>query len=228
MVSSFNAFGSKSTQLSQLHTPVWLGVVKPVPIGGVLAEAFRKSGLHLKAGSAINLNEGVITPFVAFEVVSFTAGDGTTVTVDTIVIKPCVLGGVTFLPAAEDKIQKLGSSFAATGKAAEVVSVTALTGDDAGKYSVTVSHAATIDTPSAKDFIVLSAATSAGNSESIKVQPNAYLYNDIFTGDADENVNASGAAVRFHAEGLLIDLTPSAEFKEQMAAAVPGVLQVSA
>lgn len=226
MASSFNAFGRNATEFGALHQPVWLGTVKPVPVGGVLAEAYRVKRLLIPAGAPVNFASGVITPLVAFKVVSFTGATGSE-TNDKIVIRPCVLGGVEYLPKAEDLIQKIGATFAATGKAAAVVSVTALTGADAGKYEVAVAHAATIDSVSAGDMITFSAAVSAGSGKSIKVQPNAYLYNDIAMGDLNEDLNATGAVVKFHGEGLLIDLTPSAEVAAQMAAAVPGVLQVT-
>lgn len=149
---------------------------------------------------------------------------------DVIVIKPANFG-VDVLPAVGDFIMKVGSTFAATGKAAAVTAVTALTGADAGKYSVTVLHAATIDSVSEGDLIALSSAAAAGSSKSLAVIPNGYLYNDIYMGalegDADAyTIAATGAVVKFHKYGLLIDLTSAAEVKAQMAAAVPGVLQV--
>lgn len=230
MRSSFNAYGRSAKEYGPLHIPIWLGMVKPIPVGGTLDSDFNKKGLLLPAGTPINITNKVIKPFIGFKVVSFSAGDGSTTPNDTVVILPAVFGGVEFLPEENDLIQKLGSSFSATGKAAKVVSVTALTGNDAGKYSVAVAHSATIDTPSAGDFIVLSAATAAGSSKSIAVQPNAYLYHDIWLGDLDvanDDTFATGAAIMYHPEGILIDRTPAADFKAAMAAAVPGVLQVS-
>ena len=228
--SSFNAYGSEAREIGQSHVPVWLGPVTPVPVGGTLASAFLKKGLLLGAGSPVNLSEKVITPFVSWEVVSME----TVSTDDVIVIKPAVLGGVEILPAVGDFIQKVGATFGATGKAAAVTAVTALTGDAAGKYSVTVLHSATIDSVSAGNRIALSSAAAAGSSKSLKVQPNSYLYNDIYLGNLDDSeaavtaktIAATGAVVKFHKTGLIVDLTPSAEVKALMAAAVPGVLQV--
>lgn len=230
MRSSFNAYGRSSKEYGPLHIPIWLGMVKPIPVGGTLDSDYNLKGLLLPAGTPINITNKVIKPLVGFEVVSFSAGDGDTTPNDTVVVRPAVYGGVEFLPEAGDFIQKLGDTFAATGKAAEVVSVTALTGDDAGKYSVAVAHSATIDTPSAGDFIVLSSAAAAGSSKSIAVQPNAYLFHDIWLGDLDvanDDTFATGAAIMYHPEGILIDRTPAAAFKAAMAAAVPGVLQVA-
>ncbi|MBR5414183.1 MAG: hypothetical protein IK114_14325 [Fibrobacter sp.] len=225
--SSFNAFGSAAKTIGQSHVPVWLGVVTPVPVGGTLASDFARANFLLGAGAAVKLANKILTPFVGFEVVSFTAGDGTTVTKDTIVVKPAVFGGVVIAPAVDDVIQKLGATFAATGKAAVVTDSELLTsGDNKGCYEVKVAHSATIDTPSAGDVITFSAAEAAGSSKSIAVIPDGYLYNDIYTGELNENVAATGAVVKFHSEGLLVELTPAAAVKAQMAAAVPGVLQV--
>lgn len=227
MKSSFNAYGKAKREYSTLHIPVWLGTVTRVPVGGVLASDFVKPGLFIPAGTPINIDAKVITPFIAFPVVSFTAdasGD------DTIVIKPVVMGDVEFLPAVGDKIMKLGATFAATGKAAAVKSVTALTGADAGKYSVAVVHSATVDTPSAGDAIVFSSATAAGSGKSVANQPNAYLYHDIWLGDlntSDSDTFATGAAVMYHPEGLLIDRTPGAALAAALKVAIPGVLLVN-
>ncbi len=227
MRSSFNAYGRSAKEYGPLHIPIWLGLVKRIPVGGVLDTDFNKKGLLLPAGTPINITDKVIKPLVGFEVVSFTAATGQE-TDDVIVIKPAQFGGVEFVPEVGDFIQKLGATFAATGKAAAVKSVTP--GETAGTYNVAVLHSATIDTPSAGNTIVLSSATSAGSSKSIAVQPNAYLYHDIWLGDLDvanDDTFATGAAVMYHPEGILIDRTPAAPFKEAMAAAVPGVLQVS-
>lgn len=225
--SSFNAFGSESLEIGQSHIPVWLGFPGAVPVGGTLDKAYAVKGLLLGAGFPVNLTGKIITPFIGWEVVSME----TVSTDDVITIKPTVLGEVTVLPAVGDYIQKVGSTFAATGKAAAVTAVTALTGADAGKYTVTVVHSATIDSVSAGDVIAISSAAAAGSSKSLKVQPNGYLYNDIYFGnlggDKDTyTIAATGAVIQFHSEGLLVELTPSAAVKAQMKAAVPGVLQV--
>ena len=224
--STFNAFGSESLETNQSHIPVWLGVVGPVPVGGTLDKAFAKPGFHLGAGAPVNLTDKIITPFVAWEVVSSTASSSNLV----IVVKAAEFGGVEIAPAANDLVQKVGATFAATGKAAKVDSVSALTGEDAGKYEITV-VSANIDSVSAGDFIALSAATTAGTGKSLKNQPNGYLYNDIYFGNLGGSANdytlaATGAVVMYHHDGLLVELTPSAPFKDAMKAAVPGVLQV--
>jgi hypothetical protein len=55
--------------------------------------------------------------------------------------------------------------------------------------------------------------------------PNAYLYNDIYLGELSD-ANATGAAVDFHGEGILIDFTPAAFMKAAMKTNVPNVIQV--
>lgn len=222
MPSSFNAFGSKGREIGGPN-PVWLGVPTPVPVGGTLAADYCQKGLLLGAGFPVKLASKTITPFVGWEVVSMS----TVSSDDVIVIKPAVLGGVTILPEVGDLIQKVGATFATTGKAAAVTAVTALTGADAGKYSVTVLHSATIDSASAGDVITISAADSAGSSKSIKVIPNGYLWNDIYLGDLEDDLTATGAVIEHAPDGILIDLTPAADVKAQMKAAVPGVYQVS-
>lgn len=225
--STFNTFGSESSAVGQSHVPVWLGVVGPVPVGGTLDKAYAKPGFYLGAGAPVELANKIIKPFFAWEVVDFEAGDGVTVTTDSIIVKADAV-----IPEAGDFIQKVGSTFAATGKAAEVVSVDLLTsGTNAGCYEVKVSHAATIDSVSEGDAVTLSAAAAAGSSKSLAVKPNGYLYNDIYfgglDGDADAyTIAATGAVVMYHHDGLLVELTPSAPVKDQMKAAVPGVLQV--
>ena len=222
--STFNTFGSASNEVGQSHVPVWLDFVGPVPVGGTLDKAYARKGFYLGAGAPVNLTDKIITPFLAWEVVSFTAGDGTTVTTDSIVVKP--VGGA--VPAVNDFIQKVGASFSATGKAAKVASVEEA---ENGNYEIKVAHSATIDSVSAGDAIALSSATAAGSSKSLAAQPNGYLYNDIYFGDLEGDADnytiaATGAVVMYHHGGLLVELTPSAPVKAQMKAAVPGVLQV--
>ncbi|MBQ2437268.1 MAG: hypothetical protein II265_04180 [Clostridia bacterium] len=225
--SSFNAFGSESIETNQSHIPVWLGFPGAIPVGGTLDKAYAKPGFLLGAGAPVNIADKIITPFVAWEVVSMT----TVSTDDVIVIKPAEFGGAELIPAVGDFIQKVGATFAATGKAAAVTAVTALTGDDAGKYQVKVLHSATVDSLSEGDYIAISAAAAAGSGKSLKNQPNGYLYNDIYFGNLGGSANdytlaATGAVIMYHHDGLLVELTPSAPFKDAMKAAVPGVLQV--
>lgn len=226
--STFNTFGSASNEAAQSHVPVWLDFVGPVPVGGTLDKAYASKGFYLGAGAPVELADKIIKPFFAWEVVAFNAGDGSTVTTDSIIIKD--MNGA--VPAVGDYVQKVGSAFTSTGKAAAVASIDLLTsGDNAGCYEVKVAHSATVDSLSAGDAISLSSAAAAGSSKSLAVKPNGYLYNDIYFGDLEGDANnytiaATGAVVMYHHGGLLVELTPSAPVKAQMKAAVPGVLQV--
>ena len=229
--SSFNAFGSESFESAQSHIPVWLGVVGPVPVGGTLKKEYAQKGFLLPAGSPVNLTDKIITPFVGYEVVSYSAA-GSSDTYDTIVVKPADFGGVKMAPSADDILQKVGATFASTGAARAVYSSTLLTeGTNAGCYTVLIAKSANLGSLSAGDVLTPSAGTAGASGKSIAVQPNGYLYNDIYFGALDGVANeytiaATGAVVRYHHDGLLVELTPSAAVKEQMAAAVPGVLQV--
>lgn len=228
--SSFNAFGSESSEIGQSHVPVWLGMVGPVPVGGTLKKDYARKGFLLGAGAPVNLTGKVITPFVGYEVVAFTGATGSEAN-DTIVVKPADFGGVKIAPAAEDILQKVGATFDATGAARAVVSSTLITeGANAGCYTVLIAHSANLGTLEAGDVLTPSAGTAGASGKSIAVKPNGYLYNDIYFGalDGDKDaytLAATGAVVMYHHEGLLVELTPSAPVKAQMAAAVPGVYQ---
>ena len=231
--SSFNTYGSEAKNIGQSHVAVWLGVVSPRPVGGVLNTDFLKKGILIPAGTPVNLKEKVITPLVAFKVLAYSAA-GESDTYDEVTIAPNTDFGVEILPAAEDMLQKLGDTFATTAKAAEVHSVTALTGDDAGKYKIEVAKSANLGSLTAGNYLVFSASATAGSSKAMANQPNGYLYNDIYLGnlevDSDaitaKTIAATGAVVDFHGEGILVDLTPAAPFKAAMKAAVPSVIQV--
>lgn len=220
MIGSFNAFGQTRKEFGNPSTPIWLGTVTPVPMGGSLDSAFVKSRALYPAGTPVNLTDKVIKPIVLWVVSSFAAGE----TNDTVVVKPCVYGGVNFIPSAGDNIMVLGASFAATGKGAAVVS--AVEGEEG--VTITVAHGA-LDAVSANKIIVL--ANGAGSGKKPALAPNHYLYNDIAMGEIDPSLagaGASGACVRFHSEGILIKRTPGAVIADILAEAIPGVLQVNA
>lgn len=212
---SFNSFASKGA-ISGNTVPVWLGVVSPLPVGGVLAAAWAKAGAYVPAGTPINIANGVITPFVTFKVTASTAGTD----VHTLTVKPSIAG---YKLTTADFVQVVGSTFAATGKASAISAIT----EADGVQTITVTDA-NIDATAVGTILALSSATAAGSSKALAAQPNAYLYNDIcIDANADANIAASGAAVVAHNEGILIDRTAAASVKAQMAAAVPNVIQVN-
>lgn len=57
-------------------------------------------------------------------------------------------------------------------------------------------------------------------------QANAYLYNDIYIDVVGDNTAATGAIVKVHGEGLLIDRTDFADNAEALQAAIPGVVLI--
>lgn len=207
MKSSFNTFGSKVKEYGQLHIPVWLGNVHPVPVGGMLPKAYLRPGALYPAGMPVNISNKVLTPFVVMKVTAFENGK---VTVDA--------GNYGITLDASCYIQKVGATFAKNGAATAITAV-AKSAADPTKLEISTTLTAAVG-----DAVVVSFSAAGA------VAPNAYLYNDIWLGEIDvndETAAASGAAVQFHGEGLMVDRTPSADVKAQMAAAVPGVLQVN-
>ena len=201
--SSFNAFGQTREGFGGRHIPVWLGTVTPYPVGGSLAKAYVKAGLLLPAGTPIQIKDRVITPALVYTVKAYASGKLT--------IDPSEHPG--FTPGKDMYVKLVGGTIPAT----DGVKVTAA--------------AANATTPSQIDLTATVADAEAGSkviiSAEANVVPNAYLYNDIYLGDLDENAGASGAAVMSHAEGILIDRTPAADIAAAMKAAVPGVIQVN-
>jgi hypothetical protein len=64
------------------------------------------------------------------------------------------------------------------------------------------------------------------NAEDTTVNPNGYLYNDVFVGTLGQNDAATGAIVMFHAEGLLINNTEFADKADELQAKIPTVYLV--
>lgn len=217
-MSSFNAFTQKNTKVGG-NVAIWCGVVSPLPVGGTLASAYAKAGAYIPAGSAIHYDavEKAIYPFLTWEIVSKDTS------AHTLTVKPNAYG---ILPEVDSYMGVVGAKFDTTG-AAEKVNAVAL--GEGGNIVVTFNSTNIESAATAGKFIALSSATAAGGSgKSLAHQPNAYLYNDIrIDGNAEyTEVAASGAVVKFHAEGILIDRTPCAPFAEQMAVAVPNVCQI--
>lgn len=201
---SFNAYGTGSKEFEKGHKPVWLGTVAPHAVGGVLAEKFRVQGLHLPAGTPVNLTAGVIKPVLVFEIKSVATASSA---VTGITIDPSAYG-VT--PTTSDKLKLVASGSA--------VAITAVAPNATDSSLLDITVALTGATEGAAVALVPYGETTAAT-------PNGYLYNDIYLGDLSE-ANATGAVVDFHGEGLLIDFTPAAFMKAAMKSAVPNVIQV--
>lgn len=221
MKASFNYIGGSRIRGDAGSVPVWLGTVSPHPVGGTLAPKYAVPGAFIPAGTPINLTDRVITPFVGWEVVSVEDSS------HAVTVKA---GNLAFLPDPDDCIGVVGDSFPATGAAAKLASVAAA--ETPGQYVFTFADA-NLDTVTAGKILTPSAASAAGASgNAIAAVPNAYLYNDIRipvaeTGETFEDTAATGAAVMFHGEGILIDRTPGAGVKELLKTAIPNVIQVN-
>lgn len=200
MYKSFNAFGSGNKPFG-LSEPVWLGTVSPVPAGGTVASEYCGKGIHYPAGTPINIENRVITPYIALKVTAVSEG---VITVDT--------GLYNITPKTSDFVGTVGATFSADGEPVAITAVKQHT-DNSNLYDLTTAS----DAKTGSVVVLV-------HSEAKAKAPNAYLYNDIKFGYED-TVSASGAAVMFHGEGILVDRTPAADIKAQMKAAVPGVYQ---
>ena len=187
-----------------MNKPVWLGTVAPHAVGGVLAEKFRVAGLHLPAGTPVNLSAGVIKPVLVYEIKSVATESSA---VAGITIDPSAFG---VAPTTSDKMKLVASGSA--------VAITAVAPNATNANLLDITIALTGATEGAAVALL-----PAG--ESAMASANGYLYNDIYLGDLSE-ANATGAVVDFHGEGLLIDFTPAAAMKAAMKSAVPNVIQV--
>lgn len=218
-MSTFNAYVN-GTAAKGGSIPVWLGVVSPRPVGGVLASAFAKAGMFIPAGTPVKLASGTLTPFVGWEVVSVDS------TNHAITVKADPTG---VLPAANDFLGIVGNTFDATGAAGKVSSVAA--GATEGQYVITLTDGK-LDGATEGQFIAFSSADAVATSgKSLAVIPNGYLYNDIYIeeerlGVTFGEIAATGGVVDFHGEGLLIKRTGYAGLKAQLKAAVPNVVLV--
>ena len=188
---SFNAYGTSAKEYNKLTKPVWLGVVAPHTVGGVLDGKYCIKGAHYPAGCPVNLADGILTPIIVLEA---KAVSGNVVTIDP--------AAYNIAPAIGDKLN---------GKA---ISAIAPNEEDANLLDITAAdHGA-----SAGDGVIILPASASA------VNPNGYLYNDIYLGDL-EGAQATGAVVDFHGEGILIDFTPAAYIADDMKSYVPNVIQ---
>lgn len=218
-MSTYNVYDSSNARIGG-HKPIWLGTVRPIPVGAALNADYCKAGTQIPAGTAMELKNGIATPFRGFVVTAYT----TSSTNSIITVKPIFKGDA---PALTDFLMKVGATFAATGKAWHPDAIAA-NSDDASLFDITVATAG-IDVVAEGDVLAYSSATAEGGSKSLAVQPAYYLYNDItfdpvgFGESAD--LKASAALVNFHGEGFLINRTPAAAIAAQMKAACPNVYQ---
>lgn len=203
-MTTFNAFGTSEKSVGKSNKPVWLGVVAPHAVGGVLAEKYRVAGLRLPAGTPVNLSAGVIKPVLVFEAKAVATASSA---VTGITIDPKEYG---VIPTTSDKMKLVASGSA--------VAITAVAPNATDASLIDVTIALTGATEGAAVALIPYGETAMPSA-------NGYLYNDIYLGDLSD-ANATGAVVDFHGEGLLIDFTPAAFMKSAMKSAVPNVIQV--
>lgn len=220
-MSTYNTYFNKNLQAGA-EVPVWLGVVSPIPVGAVLASDYAKAGAFYPAGTpmALAADGRTATPLLGFEVLAYE----TSSTNSLITVKGNVPG---LAPTLADVLQKVGATFAATGKAWVPSAIAA--GANEGEYVITVATSG-IDVVAAGDMLTYSASGEAGASKAIAVKPEYYLYNDVAIdpiglNESVDNVQASVALVNFHGEGILIKRTPAAGCAAAMKAACPNVYQ---
>lgn len=192
-----------------MHVPVWLGHHIPrVPGGFTLDRSYLSAGLLIPAGTPIHYDDAtkVFTPVLAYDVIKVADGY---VTVNA------SLFGVA--PAAGAYARKVSATdFASNGEAVAITEVKA-NAENPENLDVKV----TIEGLAAGDVIAFSPKSDALPT------PNAYLFNDVFLGDidvTDETAAATGAAVVYNPDGLMIDRTPGAGFKVALYKLIPGVL----
>lgn len=220
-MSTYNAYFNKSVELGE-ETPVWLGVVSPIPVGAVLASDYAYAGAFYPAGTPMSLDsDGVYaTPFLGFVVTAVTTSDS-----DTLISVKSSIPGLA--PTTSDVLQLVGSTFAATATA--WIPSAVAEGSDDDTYVITVATSS-IDEVSEGDMLSYSAAESAGSDASLASAPEYYLYNDVaidpvLYNESSANIQASVALVNFHGEGILINRTPAAGCAAAMKVAVPNVYQ---
>lgn len=214
MKSSFNAYGSSSTTLSDLHVPVWAGFPGTVPVGGALDSDYLIEGVKYPAGCPVNLSGKVITPLIAMDVTTATSGSSTTYVTT---INPAFYG---IAPEVGDYVQVLNAS--AFGSAGSAVAITAVAANSTDSSLIDITTASNLG--ALKGGVVAISKDSNGFAT-----PNGYLYNDIWLGDIDvtaDDAFATGAVVQHMENGaILIKRTPASGIAAAMLAAVPGVSQ---
>ena len=121
---------------------------------------------------------------------------------------------------------KLGTNFTTKGKAYKPSKV-ARNASDPTLYDLSFTESQ-LGTLAEGDVLVEGA--SEGASVAPAAVPNGYLYNDICLNDidvTDESACATGAVVKFHGEGLLIDRNPAgALLADRLQSLIPNVLLI--
>ena len=192
-----------------MHIPVWLGHHIPrVPGGFTLDRSYLSAGLLIPAGTPIHYDDAtkVFVPILAHDVIKVADGVAT--------VNASVFGVAPAVGAYAIKVS--ATDFASNAKAVVITEVK-VNAENPENLDIKVA----IEGLAAGDVIVFSSKSDALPT------PNAYLFNDVFLGDIDvndETAAATGAAVVYNPDGLMIDRTPGAGFKEALSKLIPGVL----
>lgn len=192
-----------------MHIPVWLGHHIPrVPGGFTLDRSYLVAGLLIPAGTPIHYDDAtkVFMPILAYDVIKVASGVAT--------VNASIFGVAPAVGAYARKVSP--TDFTSNGEAVAITEVKA-NAENPENLDIKVA----IGDLAAGDVIAFSPKSDALPS------PNAYLFNDVFLGDIDvndETAAATGAAVVYNPDGLMIDRTPGAGFKEALSKLIPGVL----
>lgn len=186
--------------------PVWLEVKRRKIAGGTFSLNGVAKGTIYPAGMPVRLDKmgGTVTLLPTFQVVGAVSSSAT-----TMVLKP-----LTNIVPAEGMILGKASGAGQVAKAHALPAATALTGDDAGKYSFTITAN---DFGALADGDILIVASAAG-SNAAAVMPNGLSWRQIVV-DSD---NATYATVAVVTDGqVLADRIPA--MPDNYKAALPGI-----
>lgn len=178
-----NAFFSpESKQYNSEIVPVWLEVKEKKIGGGTFSLSGVSKGMIFPAGLPVYLPKmgGTATILPTFLVVGAVTSEGT-----SLVLKPLA----NVIPASGMIVGKM-SSKGVCSKAIELGDATPGTGDDAGKYTFTIT-ANSLGTLADGDILVLA---SASGSNKAAVLPNGLSWRQVYV-DSDNGTYATVAVV---------------------------------
>lgn len=215
---TFNSFAASIVSRIAGSVPVWLGTsVIPAAVGGVLEDGFNGEGVFYPAGTPVLLHDDKIRPFLPWKVLA----------VDTTNHVITVADNLGHIPAADDFLGIFdGKSFKTATAVGKVASVAA---NATAGWDITMTDDE-LDGVTAGQYLAATAETAVAASGKSIIAPNGYLYNDIRIDKAYgrisvSNADASGAVVKSHAPGILINRTPGADYKDALLEAIPNVIQ---
>lgn len=202
-----NAFFSPETTAYPASVmPVWLEVKRRKIAGGTFSLSGVPKGTIYPAGMPVRLDKmgGTVTLLPTFKVVGAVNSSAT-----TLVLKP----ETNIIPAQSMIVGKMSSAGSAA-KAISLGAATALTGDDAGKYSFTIT-ANSLGELADGDLLVI---VSEAGSNKAAVLPNGLSWRQVVV-DSD---NATYGTIAVVTDGqVLADRIPG--MPDFYKAAIPGI-----